>query len=260
MSVTSTPVVAAAMSDTAVMVGRSLRHSVRNIDALMIGILLPVMTMLLITTVFGGGMESTGMDYVDYVLPGVMLLCAGYGASWTAISVTSDMTEGIVDRFRTMDVMPSSVLTGHVVASVLRNLVSTTLVVLTALAIGFRPSASPSQWLAAIALLALFIATFSWVSAVVGLVARTVESASSFGFFLLFMPYLSSAFVPVETLPGWLQPVAEHQPFTPITETLRGLLLGTPIEGQGWAAVAWCLGILTSALVAAALLWRRTKR
>lgn len=248
------------LADTAVMIDRSLRHTWRNVDSLLIGILLPVMLMLLLTTVFGGAIQSGGVDYVNYVAPGVLILCAGYGASMTAMRVTEDMQEGIVDRFRTMNMLPSAVLTGHVVASVLRNLMSVALVIGTALLIGFSPEAGPLEWLGALGVLVLFILALSWLSAAIGLVARSVEGASVFGFFLLFLPYLSSAFVPVDTLPGWLQPVAEHQPITPINEAVRGFLLGTPVGNYAWIAVAWCLGILLVAGVATSVLWRRTRR
>jgi len=192
------------VADSLIMIGRSMRHTVRNVDSLLIGIMLPVMLMLLMTTVFGGAMELGRDHYVNFVAPGVILLCAGYGASLTAMSVTHDMREGIIRRFRTMNVLPSAVLIGHVVTSVVRNLVSTTLVVVSALVIGFEPRATALDWLAATGLVVLFVLALSWLSAVVGLIARTVEGAASFGFFLLFLPYLSSAFVPIGTLPDWL--------------------------------------------------------
>lgn len=247
------------VADTLVMIGRSLRHTVRNVDALLVSIILPIMIMLLMTTVFGGAMQTGTFDYIDYVVPGVILLCAGHGASTTAMSVTKDMTEGIVRRFRTMSVMPSAVLTGHVVASVLRNLVSTALVIGTALALGFRPSAGLVEWIGVLGILVLFITAMSWLAAAVGLVARSVESAAAFGFFMLFLPYLASAFVPVDTLPGWLRPISEHQPITPINEAIRGLLLGTPVEHYGWLALVWCIGILAVSTTATAVLWRRSR-
>ncbi|MTD15648.1 ABC transporter permease [Nakamurella sp. YIM 132087] len=248
------------MSAALVMTGRSLRHAVRSPDGLLIGALLPVMIMLLMTTVFGGAMRTPAADYIDYVVPGVILLCAGYGASTTAISVSADLREGMVDRLRTMDLRPSSVLTGHVAASVLRNLVSVLLVIGTAVAVGFRPSAGPLQWLAAAGLVGAYVLALSWAAAAVGLVARTPESASAFGFLLLFLPYLSSAFVPVDTLPGWLQPIAQHQPVSPVTEALRGLLLGGPVAGPALTSLLWCAGILLVSGVLAAWLWQRTRR
>lgn len=244
------------LHDSLVMTVRSMRHSLREIDVLMIGIMMPVMLMLLMTVVFGGAMDVGTADYVDYVVPGVLLLCAGYGASLTAVSVTQDMTGGIVNRFRTMNVFPAAILFGHVSASLMRNIVSTALVIATALLIGFRPSAGPVEWLAIVGLMLLFIVALSWMSAVVGLIANHVETASAFGFFFVFLPYLSGAFVPVHTLPSWLQPIAEHQPITPIGETLRGLLFRTSIEQYGWIAVTWCGGILLVSAVVGAVLWR----
>ncbi|NNG97159.1 ABC transporter permease [Gordonia araii NBRC 100433] len=242
------------------MVGRSLRHTVRNIDALLTAVFLPVMMLVLFTVVFGGAMD-TGQAYIDYVVPGVILLCAGFGAASTAISVTKDMTEGIVARFRTMNIVPSAVLAGHVTASVARNLVSTALVLATALLLGFRPSASPSQWLGAIGLVVLFIVAMSWFSAMVGLVAKTVDAAAALGFFVLFLPYASSAFVPIDTMPGWLQPIATHQPITPIIETLRALLHDVPTGAgsQAWTAVAWCLGITVASIAGCVVLWNRSR-
>lgn len=245
--------------DAVVMSHRSIRHSLRNIDALLIGIILPVALMLMFTYVFGGAISPEG-GYIDFVVPSIILLCAGYGAGTTAISVTTDMTEGIIDRFRTMRVVSSAVLLGHVVASMARNLVSTAVVLITALLLGFRPMAGPFEWLAAIGLIMLFILALSWMSAAWGLIARTVDAASSLSFFILFVPYVSSAFVPIATLPGWLQGFAQHQPVTPIIDTLRALLLDGDAGGAGWIACAWLVGILAVSVVASALLWRRTRR
>src|SRR5699024_8156324 len=245
--------------DASVMSRRSIRHATRNLDSLLIGIVLPIMLLVMFTYVFGGAIE-TGERYIDFVVPSIIVLCAGYGAGTTAVSVTQDMTEGIVHRFRTMQVVSSAVLTGHVAASMARNLGSTAVVVLLSFAFGFRPTAGPLAWLAAIGLVALFILALSWLSATLGLLTRTVDAASSVGFFILFLPYVSSAFVPIETMPGWLQPVAAHQPITPIVETLRGLLLGTEIGSSAWVAVTWCVAILVVSVLAAALLWRRSRR
>jgi ABC-2 type transport system permease protein len=243
------------VDDSLIMIGRSLRHTVRNIDSLLTGVLLPVMILALFTLVFGGAMDTGEFAYIDYVVPGVVLLCAGYGSSMTAISVTKDMTEGIVARFRTMTVVPSAVLTGHVVASSARNLVSTALVIAVALLLGFEPNATPWEWLAAAGLILLFIFAMSWLCAMFGLLTRSVDAAAAVGFFVLFLPYVSSAFVPVNTMPGWMQPIAEHQPITPIIETARGLLLGTPIGSSGWIAVAWCLAIAACSIAGSAALW-----
>jgi ABC-2 type transport system permease protein len=242
--------------DAAVLIGRSLRHSARSIDAMITAVVLPVLILLLFVFVFGGAIEVGGA-YVDYVVPGIILLCAAYGSATTAVGVTQDMTTGVIDRFRSLPIVSSAVLTGHVVASVLRNLVSTGIVVGVALLIGFRPTAGPLQWLGVVGVLLLFMTGISWLGAAVGLLARSPEAAGAFSFVVLFLPYASSAFVPPDTMPGFLRGFAEHQPTTPIIETLRGLLLGTPIGGSGPLAVAWCAGMILLGAVGAAVLFRR---
>jgi ABC-2 type transport system permease protein len=173
------------------------------------------------------------------------------------VSVTTDMTGGIIDRFRSMDVAGPAVLAGHVAASVVRNLASTVLVFGVAFLIGFRPSAGPLDWLAAAAILLLFILAISWLAAAVGLLARSPEAAGGFSFLVMFLPYPSSAFVPVDTMPAWLHGFADNQPVTPVIETLRGLLLGLPVGTSPLKAVAWCLGILAASVAASGVLFRR---
>lgn len=237
-------------------VRRSVLHSIRNAEALLMAILLPTMLMLLFTYVFGGAISPDG-NYVTYVVPGIILLCAGFGAASTAVEVANDMTTGIIDRFRTMPIPATAVLGGHVVASLLRNLAATAMVIVVGLLVGFRPSATPLEWLAAVGLVALYILAITWVFAAIGLATGSPEAASGYGFVLLFLPYLSSAFVPVSTMPGWLQWVCQHQPVTPIIETIRGLLTGTPIGGSGLVAVLWCVAILVAAIVWATWLFGR---
>jgi ABC-2 type transport system permease protein len=239
-----------------VFVRRSLRHSFRDGESALMAVMLPVILMLLFTYVFGGAIDPTG-GYVDYVVPGIILLCAGFGSSSTAVYVASDMKAGIIDRFRTMPVRASAVLTGHVIASVLRNLVATGLVVGVALLVGFRPTADVWGWLGAIGMIALWILAITYLFAALGLASGSPEGANAYGFIILFLPYLSSAFVPVDTMPGWLQWVAENQPVTPIIETIRGMLMGTPMDGQAWWGVGWCLAILLFAYVWGAWLFRR---
>src|SRR5215213_2576084 len=206
-----------ALADSATMAGRCLRMARRHVDVALTSLLLPVLLMLLFVYLFGGAIQ-TGTRYVTYVVPGVLLLCAGFGASMTAVSVTTDMTGGIVDRFRSMDVAGASVLAGHVAASVVRNLASTVLVFGVAFLIGFRPSAGPLDWLAAVGMLLLFILAISWLSAAVGLLARSPEAAGGFSFLVMFLPYPSSAFVPIDTMPSWIharpapRPPARDQP------------------------------------------------
>ncbi|HWM10940.1 MAG TPA: ABC transporter permease [Solirubrobacteraceae bacterium] len=243
------------MSESIALIGRSMRHSARSIDALFTAVLLPVMLLLLFVYVFGGAMD-TGGRYVDYVVPGIILLCAGFGSATTAVSVNGDMTTGIIDRFRSMPIAASAPLTGHVVASIARNLVSTGLVIGVALIIGFEPSAGVLEWLGVLGVLLAFMAAFSWLAAAFGLLAKSAEAAGAFSFFVLFLPYLSSAFVPPETMPAGLRWISEHQPITPVTETLRALLLGTP-GGDAAVALAWCLGFAAVGAIAAAWLFRR---
>ncbi|TDC43147.1 ABC transporter permease [Micromonospora sp. KC213] len=243
-------------AELSVLVQRCVRLSRRNIDALLTSLLLPVILMLIFVYLFGGAID-TGGAYVTYVVPGVLLLCAGFGAAGTAMSVTTDLGNGLVERLRTMDVAATAILGGHVVASVLRNLVSTVLVLGVAVAIGFRPAVDPLGWLAAAGVLLLFLLAVSWLSAAFGLLARTPEAASGFTFLVMFLPYPSSAFVPVQTMPSWLRGFADHQPVTPVIETLRALLLGTPPGSAPAIAAAWCVGILLVSVLLAAVLFRR---
>lgn len=247
-----------AVTDAVTMSERTLRLTTRNIDALLLAVMLPVMTVLLFVYVFGGAM-NTGTDYVNYVVPGIIVLCTGYGSSMTAVAVCQDKVAGIIDRFRSMAILRSAVLIGHVVTSIARNAVSTALVVAVAVLTGFRPSAGLVEWVAAVAILALFVLAVTWVSVAVGVLADSVDAASGYTFFVLFLPYVSSAFVPTETMPSWLRFVAENQPSTPVIETVRGLLMGTPIGASAWLAVAWCLGILVAGCLAASLLFRRAR-
>jgi ABC-2 type transport system permease protein len=245
------------MSDALTMSGRCLRLSRRNVEAVLTSLMLPILLMLLFVYLFGGAIETGTAKYVTYVVPGLLILCAGYGASVTAVSVSSDMSGGIVDRFRSLDVGGAAVLSGHVTASLVRNAASTVLVLGVGVLVGFRPHAGVLDWLAALAILALFVAALSWFAAVIGLLAKSPEGASGFTFFVMFLPYPSSAFVPVGTMPGWIQGFAAHQPVTPVIETLRALLLGTPAGPSPWQAVLWCGGILLASVAAAGVLFRR---
>jgi ABC-2 type transport system permease protein len=245
-----------AVNDTATMVGRSLRHIPRNIESLLMSVMLPVMLMLLFVYVFGGAID-TGTEYVNYVVPGIILLCAGFGASMTAVSVASDMLNGVVDRLRSMPILSSAVLTGHVVSSLARNALATGLVLGVAYLAGFRPTATALEWVAAAGILLLFVLAISWVSVCLGLIAKSVDAANGFTFVFAFLPYVSSAFVPTETMPAVLHAFARNQPVTPVIETLRGLLMGTPIGSSAVVAVAWFGGILVVSYVLAAVLFRR---
>ncbi|GAA3457219.1 ABC transporter permease [Dactylosporangium matsuzakiense] len=248
-----------ALTQWTVLSGRALRLGRRNVEALIMSIALPVMLMIVFVYLFGGAIQ-TGTEYVTYVVPGVMLLCVSFGSAMTAVSVANDLKEGIVDRLRTLDVGGAAVISGHVFASLARNVVSSALVLGVAFALGFRPHAHAGQWLAALGILVLTIAAVSWLSACMGLLAGTPEAASGYTFSITFLPYASSAFVPIDTMPSWLRGFAGNQPVTPITESLRGLLLDQPVGTAPWRAVAWCAGIMLVSILAAALLFRTKTR
>lgn len=246
----------AALTDASALIGRSIRLSRRSVDTVIMSVVLPLVLMALFVYVFGGALDPGG-DYVDYVVPGIILLCVGYGAASTAVPVAADMNGGMIERLRSMPITASAVLTGHVVASALRNALSTAIVVVAAVAMGFRPDATPAEWLALAGLLTLYVLALSWLAAGFGTIARSAESASAIGFLMLFVPYLSSAFVPTDTMPSALQAAADHQPVTPIIETARGLLTGTGIGSSGWLALAWCIGLLAASMGLAIVLYRR---
>ncbi|UJP09007.1 ABC transporter permease [Microbacterium sp. KUDC0406] len=242
-----------------VFVRRSLLQSLRDGESLSMSIMLPVTLMLLFTFVFGGAMQTEG-NYVDYVVPGIILLCAGFGAATTATYVSRDMTTGIIDRFRTMPLRAGAVLTGHVVASLVRNLVATAVVIGVALLLGFHPTANVAGWIAAGAVIALYILAITYLYAAIGLAAGSPEAAAGYGFILMFLPYLSSAFVPIDTMPSWLQWIATYQPVTPIIETIRALLMGTDPGVQPAWALGWCIAIIAVAALWGAWLFGRRRR
>lgn len=246
-------------ADSLSMLRRNLKHVLRSPDSMIMAVALPIMLMLLFVYVFGGAIE-TGTDYINYVVPGIILLCAAFGASTTAVSVSNDMTEGIIDRFRTLPIAQSSVLTGHVLASVVRNLITTGIVIAVALLMGFRPTADTMKWLGVIGVVAAFVFALSYLSTALGLLAKNPEAAGGFTFVIMFLPYVSSAFVPAETMPSWLQWFAENQPVTPIIETVRGLLMGTPIGNSAALALAWCAAITAVGFVWSNVLYRNRVR
>ncbi|WP_328304594.1 ABC transporter permease (plasmid) [Streptomyces sp. NBC_00435] len=237
-----------AVRDSATMLRRNLLHA-RRYPSLTLNLLLtPIILLLLFVYIFGGtmsaGIGGNRSDYIAYLVPGLLLMTIGSTTIGTAVSVSNDMTEGIIARFRTMAIHRGSVLIGHVVGSVLQSIASVLLVGAVAVAIGFRSTdATPLEWLAAFGLLVLFSLALTWIAVGMGLISPNAEAASNNAMPLILLPLLSSAFVPVEGMPGWFQPIAEYQPFTPAIETLRGLLLGSGIGHNGWLAVAWCLAL-----------------
>jgi ABC-2 type transport system permease protein len=239
-----------AVADSATMLRRQLRHMQRYLSVTLFLVGMPVVFLLLFVYVFGGtlgaGLGGPGggrAQYVEYVTPGILLMAVAAGATGTAISVAMDMTEGIVARFRTMAIFRPSVLTGHVLGSMIQTALALVVVLAVALLIGFRPNATAVEWLAAVGVLALITFAITWLSVAFGLVTKTVEAASNLPTPLVFLPFLGSGFVPTDSMPTGLRWFAEYQPFTPVIETVRGLLLGTAIGNSGAIAVAWCVGI-----------------
>ena len=253
-----------ALSDTRVMIARSLRRSLRDPEAFITALALPVTLMLLFVYVFGGafsaGVGASG-GYANYVVPGLIVLCAGFGAGTTAVAVATDMSNGIVDRFRSMPIAAWTVLAGQVIASLARNLLATALVIGAGLAVGWRPTGGPLDWAAAVGLIVLFIAALSWLAACFGLVAGGPETANGATFILMFIPYLSSAFVPANTMTRVLRPVAANQPFTPLIEAMRGLWMGRTSTGatvghEALLAAGYFGAILVLSAVLASWLFR----
>ncbi|MFE1144139.1 ABC transporter permease [Streptomyces rochei] len=240
-----------AVRDSSTMLRRNLLHARRYPSATLNLLLTPVMMLLLFVYVFGdamsaglGGSGADRSDYVAYIVPGILLMTVGSTTIGAAVYMAMDMTEGVIARFRTMSIHRSSVLIGHVVGSVLQSVMSVVLVGAVGVAIGFRSTdAGVLKWLAALGLVTLFSLALTWTAVGMGLSSPNAEAASNSAMPLILLPLISSAFIPAETMPGWLQPIAEYQPFTPAIETLRGLLLGSEIGHNGWLAVTWCLGL-----------------
>ncbi|HEY5221765.1 MAG TPA: ABC transporter permease [Microbacteriaceae bacterium] len=246
---------AGALTDISAMVGRELRRTLRSVDGLITAFAIPVSIMLVFVVIFGGAIQKDG-GYVNYVVPGTLILCLGFGSAATAVAVAQDMKSGTIDRFKTLPIFGSSVLFGHVIASVVRNLAASVPVVGVALLLGWRPAADFGGWIAAIAFAVLVILAFTWLACAAGLVL-SVDAAASINFVFLFLPYVSSGFVPVDTMPAWLRGFADHQPYTPIIERLRDLLTGTnPDAAAIWPALTWLAGILMVSYAAAASLYR----
>lgn len=252
------------MSDAVTMLRRNAKHTLRNPGAVIMTIGMPVVLLLLFVGVFGGALNvgplPRGGDYIDYLVAGILLMTVGYGSTTTALAVNSDMTEGIINRFRTMAISRTSVLTAHVVVSTVRTLVSAILVIGVALLLGFRPTGDPVRWLAVFGLLALVSFALNWLAVAVGLLARTAEGTSPFVLVVQVLPFLSSAFVSPDSMSAPVRWFAAHEPFTPITDALRGLLLDTPVNDSGVLAVAWCVGLAVAGYLWARSLFRREPR
>ena len=235
------------LRDSATMLRRDVRHSLRNLPMTLIsGLLVPIIMLVLFVYVFGGAIGAgQGGAYIDYLAPGIIIMTVGSGGATTAINLCMDMSEGIITRFRTMAISRASVLTGQVLGSLIRTMITIVLVIGVALLMGFRPSAGPVAWIAALGVIALFTLALTWMGVVFGLVGKTPAGANSLSLiFQLLLPLTSSAFVRPDSMPAGIRWFAEYQPFTPVIDTLRGLLLGTPIGGNSAVlAVAWCVGL-----------------
>lgn len=244
-------------ADTAALSGRSLRHVTRSLDTIITTVLMPIAFMLLFVYVLGGAINAGPGNYVDYLLPGILLITIASGISYTAYRLFVDLKTGIFERFQSMPIARSSVLWAHVVTSLVANLVSVVVVVAVALLMGFRSGASVAGWLAVLGILVLFTLALTWLAVVAGLSAKTVDGASAFSYPLVFLPFISSAFVPTAGMPGPVRWFAENQPVTSIVDSMRSLLAQQPAGSSLWIALLWCAGLLAVAYVLAMAAYRR---
>ena len=243
--------VSSALRDSATMLRRDIRHSLRNLSVTLSGLLVPIIVLLLFFYVFGGaigaglgGVAHSGA-YIDYLAPGIIIFTVGSGCATTALNLCMDLSEGIITRFRTMAIFRASVLTGQVLGSLIRTLISVGLIIGVALLMGFRPTATPLAWIEALGLIALFTLAITWMGVVFGLVGKTPAGANSLSLIFQLLAFTSSALVSPDSMPATVRWFAEYQPFTPVIDTLRGLLLGTPISGNSVVlAIAWCIGLI----------------
>jgi ABC-2 type transport system permease protein len=243
--------------DTAVLLGRSLRHITRSVDTIITTAITPIAMLLLFVYVFGGAINTGPVSYVNYLLPGILLITVASGIAYTAFRLFLDMKSGIFERFQSMPIARSSVLWAHVLTSLVANLISLVVVVLVALLMGFRSGAGVLAWLAVAGILILFTLALTWLAVIAGLSAKTVDGASAFSYPLIFLPFISSAFVPTDTMPGPVRAFAENQPVTSIVNALRNLYTQQPVGTDLWIALAWCVGILIIAYIFAMGAYRR---
>jgi ABC-2 type transport system permease protein len=238
-------------SDMGVMLGRSMRHILRSMDTIITVTIMPIAFMLLFVYVFGGAIQTGTDNYVNYLLPGILLIAIASGISYTAYRLFLDMQRGIFERFHSMPIARSTVLWGHVLTSLVSNSISVVVIMIVALIMGFRSSAGILSWLAVAGILALFTLALTWIAAIAGLSANSMDGAVAFSYPLLFLPFISSAFVPTESMPSGVRAFAENQPVTSIVESIRALLSGQPAGNDIWIALAWCVGIMLVAYVIA---------
>ena len=243
--------------ETVVLLKRSLRHVLRSPDTIITTAVTPIAMLLLFVYVFGAAIDVGGGDYVDYLLPGILLVTVASGVAYTALRLFTDVSSGVFERFQAMPITRSAVLWAHVLTSVMANLVSLSLVVVVAVVMGFRSGAGALAWLAVLGILVLFTLALTWLAVVPGLTAKSVDGVSAFSYPLVFLPFISSAFVPTSGMPGPVRWFAENQPVTSIVDTLRNLYAEQPVGDDGWIAVAWCVGLLLIAYVLAMSTYRR---
>jgi ABC-2 type transport system permease protein len=245
------------MSDTAVLLGRSLRHIARSPDTIITTAIMPIVLLLLFVYVLGGAIQTGTESYVNYLLPGILLITIASGISYTAYRLFLDLQGGIFERFQSMPIARSAVLWAHVLTSLVANLISLVVVVAVALVMGFRSGASVLGWLAVAGILILFTLALTWLAVIPGLTAKSVDGASAFSYPLIFLPFVSSAFVPTQSMPGPVRAFAENQPVTSIVNAIRDLFTGQPVGSDIWIALAWCVGVLLVAYLFAGIVYRR---
>jgi len=243
--------------DTAVLTGRSMKHVTRNVDTIITTAVIPVAIMLLFVYVLGGAIRSGSASYVNYMLPGILVMTIASGISYTAFRLFADMQSGIFERFQSLPIARSGVMWAHVLTSLISNLISLAIVAGVAFAMGFRSAAGVPAWLGVAGILILLTLALTWIAVIPGLSATSVAGVSAFSYPLIFLPFVSSAFVPTETMPGPVRWFAEHQPVTSIADSIRDLFAGQPVGNNVWLAVAWCVGILVVAYVFATAIYRR---
>ncbi len=245
------------LRDTGILFMRSMRHILRSPDTIITVAIVPVMIMLLFVYVFGGAIQSGADNYVNYLLPGILLMAIASGISYMAVRLFTDVQKGLFQRFHSMPTARSSVLWAHVLTSIISNAISVVVIILAAFAVGFRPSAGVLQWLAVAGILALFTLALTWIAVIPGLSAKSVDGASAFSYPLIFLPFISSAFVPTATMPAGIRAFAENQPVTSIVNTVRSLLSGGDAGNDIWIALAWCSGITVVFYIIAMRIYKR---
>jgi ABC-2 type transport system permease protein len=244
-------------SDMGVMLGRSMRHIFRSMDTIITVTITPIAMMLLFVYVFGGAIQTGTDNYVNYLLPGILLIAIASGIAYTSYRLFMDMQSGIFERFHSMPIARSTALWGHVLTSLVSNAISVVVIILVALIMGFRSSAGVLSWLAVAGILALFTLALTWIAAIAGLSATSVDGAGAFAYPIIFLPFISSAFVPTESMPSAVRAFAENQPVTSIVEAIRALLSGQPVGNDIWIALTWCVGIMLVAYVFAMRVYKK---